>query len=147
MIDIDSTIGEVSGRNKQGAAFGYTKKLGYDPSLVFRSDTGEFLHQRMRKCSANTQRGAKHFVQEFIPTCRRLGATGEITPCFDSGHQSESTFRELERLVVSHTMGVHANAKGSKPLDEGIDSDSWVEFDRTDIGEVQVQRPTLARDL
>ena len=44
-------------------------------------------------------------------------------------------------------MGVHANAKGSKPLDEGIDSDSWVEFDRTDIGEVQVQRPTLARDL
>lgn len=47
MIDIDSTICEVSGYQKQGAAYGYTKKLGYHPLLAVRSDTGEVLHQRM----------------------------------------------------------------------------------------------------
>ncbi|WP_276971552.1 transposase, partial [Ferrimicrobium acidiphilum] len=63
VIDIDSTICEVSGYHKQGAAYGYTKKLGYHPILAVRSDTGEVLHCRMRKGSANTQRGTKRFVQ------------------------------------------------------------------------------------
>ncbi len=84
VIDIDSTICEVSGYAKQGAAYGYTKKLGYHPILAVRSDTGEVLHSRMRKGSANTQRGTKRFVQELIPRCRRLGATGKITIRFDS---------------------------------------------------------------
>jgi hypothetical protein len=34
VIDIDSTICEVEGKQKQGAAFGYTKVLGYHPMLV-----------------------------------------------------------------------------------------------------------------
>ena len=84
VIDIDSTICEVSGYHKQGAAYGYTKKLGYHPILAVRSD-GEVLHCRMRKGSANTQRGTKRFVQELIARCRRIGATGKITIRFDSG--------------------------------------------------------------
>ena len=31
VVDIDSTIDEVHGKLKAGAAFGYTKKLGYHP--------------------------------------------------------------------------------------------------------------------
>ena len=31
VIDIDSTICEVVGRDKQGAGYGYTRKLGYHP--------------------------------------------------------------------------------------------------------------------
>ena len=91
VIEIDSTICEVSGHNKQGAAYGYAKKLGYHPLLVVRSDTGEVLYQWMRKGSAKTQRETKRFVQELIPRCRRLGATGEITLRIDPGYQSEST--------------------------------------------------------
>ena len=33
-IDIDSTIVEVHGRAKQGAAFGYTKVRGYHPQIA-----------------------------------------------------------------------------------------------------------------
>jgi hypothetical protein len=44
VIDIDSTICEVAGYHKQGAAYGYTKKLGYHPLLAVRSDTGAVLH-------------------------------------------------------------------------------------------------------
>ncbi len=138
VIDIDSTICEVSGCQKQGAAYGYTKKLGYHPLLGVRSDTGEVVHQRMRKGSANTQRGTKRFVQELIARCRRLGATGGITIRFDSGYQSDATLKELERLGVSYTMAVHANAKGMKALIEAIDEDSWASIDYTEGGEAQV---------
>ena len=142
VIDIDSTICEVSGYNKQGAAYGYTKKLGYHPLLAVRSDTGEVLHQRMRKGSANTQRGTKRFVQELIARCRRIGSTGKITIRFDSGYQSDATLKELERLGVSYTMAVHANAKGIKSLVEDISKDSWTPIDYTDNGEAQVAQTT-----
>jgi hypothetical protein len=56
VIDFDSTISEGEGKQKQGAAFGYTKVLGYHPILATRADTGEVLHARMRKGSANTAR-------------------------------------------------------------------------------------------
>ena len=119
VIDIDSTICEVSGHKKQGAAYGYTKELGYHPMLAVRSDTGEVLHCRMRKGSANTQRGTKRFVQELIAKCLRLGVTGKITIRFDAGYQSDATLKELERLGVSYTMAVHANAKGIKGSSRG----------------------------
>jgi hypothetical protein len=51
-IDIDSTICEVHGDAKQGAAYGYTRQLGLHPLLATRADTGEVLHARMRKGSA-----------------------------------------------------------------------------------------------
>ena len=34
VIDLDSTICEVHGKAKQGAAYGYTKRLGYHPLLA-----------------------------------------------------------------------------------------------------------------
>ncbi|MHB8190640.1 MAG: transposase [Ferrimicrobium sp.] len=94
---------------------------------------------------SDTQRGTKRFVQELIPRCRRLGATGKITIRFDSGYQSDATLKELERLEVSCTMAIHANAKGIKPLIEAIDTDSWVAIDYTDNGEAQVGETTYHR--
>ena len=40
VVDIDSTIREVFGKLKAGAAYGYTKVLGYHPILATRADTG-----------------------------------------------------------------------------------------------------------
>ena len=52
-IDLDSTICEVHGKHKQGAAYGYTEQLGYHPLLATRADTGEVLHARLRKGSSS----------------------------------------------------------------------------------------------
>ena len=57
VIDVDSFVGEVCGRLKQGAGYGYTQLLGYHPILATRADTREALHIRLRKGSANTQKG------------------------------------------------------------------------------------------
>jgi hypothetical protein len=43
VIDVDSFVGEVCGRLKQGAAYGYTRLLGYHPILATTADTREAL--------------------------------------------------------------------------------------------------------
>lgn len=58
VVDVDSFVGEVHGYQEQGAAFGYTRVRGYHPLVATRADTGEVLHIRARKGSANTARGA-----------------------------------------------------------------------------------------
>src|SRR5207244_10403189 len=98
VVDVDSTICEVAGTTKQGAAFGYTKVLGYHPLVATRADTGEVLHARMRKGSANTQRGARRFIEELVARVRRAGAAGEIVMRLDSGFWSKETIKTLGRL-------------------------------------------------
>jgi hypothetical protein len=106
VIDVDSFVCEVHGARKQGAAFGHTHKLGYHPLIATRSSTLETLHIRMRRGSANTQRGAKRFLEELIARVRRAGATGEILLRADSGFWSYATIGALERLGVRYSIGV-----------------------------------------
>ncbi|MDX6548913.1 MAG: hypothetical protein QOG33_2463 [Gaiellales bacterium] len=142
VIDIDSTICEVAGKLKAGAAFGYTKVLGYHPILATRADTGEVLHARMRKGSANTARGTRRFVEELIARVRRAGAAGEIVVRFDSGYWSNDTIVTLGRLNVRYTMAVRTNNKGPAKAIAAIDTDAWVDIDYTPDGEAQVAETT-----
>jgi hypothetical protein len=138
VIDLDSTICEVAGRLKQGAAYGYTKVLGYHPILASRADTGEVLHARLRKGSANTARGARRFVEELVARVRRGGATGEIVVRLDSGFWSNDTIATLARLGVRYTMAVRANTKGVSRAIAAIAEGAWRAIDYTAGGEAQV---------
>lgn len=142
VIDVDSTICAVEGRRKQGAAYGYTKVLGYHPILATRADTGEIVHARMRKGSANTSRGARRFIDEIVARLRRAGATGEIVMRFDSGFWAKDTLAVLARHRVRYTMAVRTNTKGVAEAIAAIDEDSWVEIDYTPDGIAQVAETT-----
>jgi Transposase DDE domain group 1 len=85
VIDVDSFVGEVCGRLKQGAAYGYTHLLGYHPILATRADTRETLRIRLRKGSANPQKGIKRFIDELIARVDRAGASGHKLLRADSG--------------------------------------------------------------
>jgi len=125
VVDVDSTICEVTGRQKQGASFGYTKVRGYHPLLATRAETGEVLHARMRKGSAHTARGMRRFIEELVPRLRRAGASGEIVLRCDSGFWSNDTMAVLARLGVCFTMAVHtANVAIAKVIGE-ITEDAW----------------------
>ncbi|MGA2458877.1 MAG: IS1380 family transposase [Terriglobales bacterium] len=134
VIDIDSTICEVCGKAKHGAAYGYTKKLGYHPMLATRAATGEILHARMRKGSANTQRGVKRFVEEMIARVRRAGATGKIVVRFDSGYWSNDTIEVLAAHSVSYTMAIHTANKAVARVIAAIPESDWVSIDYTPDG-------------
>lgn len=138
VIDVDSTICQVEGRKKQGAAYGYTKVLGYHPLLATRADTGEIVHARMRKGSANTARGARRFIDEIVARARRAGASGQIVMRFDSGFWSKDTLALLARHRVSYTMAVRANTKGVAEAIAGIDESSWRDIEYTPDGVAQV---------
>jgi len=138
VVDVDSTICAVAGKNKQGAAFGYTKVLGYHPLLATRADTGEVLQARMRKGSANTARGTKRFIEELVARVRRAGAAGEIVMRFDSGFWSNDTIKVLGHLGVRYTMAVRTNTKAVADAIAGIDAKSWVDIDYTPDGQAQV---------
>ena len=138
VVDVDSTICEVVGKQKQGAGYGYTKRLGYHPILATRAETGEVLHARMRKGAANTQRGAQRFIEEFVARVRRAGATGEIVCRFDSGFWSNDTIATLGRLGVSYTMAVRTGNTAITRAIAAITETAWVDIDYTPDGVAQV---------
>lgn len=138
VVDIDSTIAAVHGHHKQGASYGYTHELGYHPILATRADTGEVLHARMRKGSANTQRGTRRFVEELVARVRRAGATGELVMRFDSGYWSNDTISVLGRLNVRYTMAVRTGTKAVAAAIAGIAESAWVDIDYTCDGVAQV---------
>ncbi len=138
VIDLDSTICEVAGRAKHGAGYGYTKVLGYHPLLATRADTGEVLHARMRKGAANTQRGARRFIDEVVARVRRAGATGQLTVRVDSGFWSNETIDTLNRHGVRYTMAVRCGTKGIAAAIASIDETAWQNIAYTADGQAQV---------
>ena len=137
-IDIDSTICAVTSNAKQGAGYGYTRQLGYHPILATRAESGEVLHARMRKGSANTQRGATRFIDELIARVRRAGAAGEITIRVDSGFWSNDTITTLNRLDVRYTMAVRCNTDGIGTAIAAIDDNAWQPIEYPDGGQAEV---------
>ncbi|MGO9794402.1 MAG: transposase [Solirubrobacteraceae bacterium] len=95
VVDIDSFIGEVCSEQKQGAGYGYTKKLGYHPIVAVRSDAGEVLRIRSRKGKANTQRGVARFVDELLARVRRAGHSGPIIIRADSGFENHKLMKSV----------------------------------------------------
>ena len=87
-----------------------TRKLfGYHPILATRADTREALHIRLRKGSANTQKGIKRFCEELIARVERAGATGTKLLRADSGFWNTKVFELLEtgRLAVLDRRAQH----------------------------------------
>ena len=136
-IDIDSTICEVHGSDKQGAAYGYTKVLGYHPLVATRADTGEVLHIRQRKGSANSGRGTKRFIEELVARLRRAGASGALTLRADSGFFSWKTVDTLKAKNVAFSITVPKNPAVAGAIDR-IDEKDWTPIGYTEDGEAHV---------
>jgi hypothetical protein len=141
VVDVDSFVGEVCGYQKQGAAFGYTKIFGYHPILATRADTREALHIRLRKGSANTQKGIKRFCEELIARVQRAGATSTVLLRADSGFWNTKVFELLERAGWQYSIGVR-NINTVKTAVAAIPEDAWQTIPYPDGGEAQIAETT-----
>ena len=139
-IDVDSTICEVAGKAKAGAAYGHTEQLGYHPLVGVRAESGEIVHTRLR--GGSSQSGNVHFIAETVARARRAGATGELCVRADSGFFSYDLLDRLDALKVrwSITIPQYAHVKAAIG---GIDEDDWAPIDYTDSGEAHVTETTL----
>ena len=136
-IDIDSTICETYGYQKQAATFGYTKRRGYHPLLATRADTGEIVHVRFRKGSANTGRGAQRFVRETVGRVRRAGASGPLRLRADSGFWSKHVVKACRDHGVGYSITVR-QVTAVKAAIAAIATDAWVPIGYTVSGDAEV---------
>jgi hypothetical protein len=145
VVDVDSFVGEVYGYDKQGAGYGYTHQRGYHPIVATRADTGEVLHIRARKGSANTSRGALRFVEELIPRVARAGATGPKLLRADSGFWNRKIMARLERCGWTYSIGVRQQ-KHIKAAIAAIPETDWQPLaDYPEGGEAQIAQTMLGR--
>ena len=142
-VDVDSTICEVCGKAKHGAAYGHTKVLGYHPLVAVRSDTGEIVHTRMREGSS--QRGHRRFVVETVGRVRRASGRVDlkVTVRADSGFFSYDMIDTLDRHNASWSITV-AQYSNVKDAIDAIDDDAWQPIDYPAGGEAQIAETTIA---
>jgi hypothetical protein len=124
-IDLDSTICETYGLQKEGALHhGYTGVRGYHPLLAIAAGTGDVLMARLREGRANTARGVGHFLRETIGRVRSAGASGPLTVRADSGFYAHGV------VAVCRTMGVRFSItirqhRAVRRLIEAIPESAW----------------------
>jgi hypothetical protein len=144
-IDLDSTICEVHGHHKGGAAYGYTRVLGYHPLLATRADTGEVLHARQRTGRAASGRGAERFVNELAGRVRRAGASGPLILRADSGFWSAKVLAACRRHGIRCSVTV-GRTKTVTAATCAIPKQAWSDIDYPDGGIAQVAATTLGGD-
>ncbi len=136
-IDLDSTICEVHGHQKGGAAYGYTRVLGYHPLLATRADTGECLHARLRTGRAHSARGAVRFCSELAGRVARAGAAGPLTVRADSGFWSAKIIGALRHHQIRFSITVRQTVPIRRTI-AAIAEDAWVGIDYPAPGIAQV---------
>jgi hypothetical protein len=124
-IDLDSTICETYGLQKQGALHhGYTKVRGYHPLLAVAAGTGDVLMARLREGRANTVRGAAHFLRETIGRVRDAGATGQLTVRADSGFYAHAVVAVCRTMNVRFSITIRQH-RSIHRLIEAIPEAAW----------------------
>ncbi len=91
-IDVDDTIVEVQGYQKQGSGYGYSGVRGLKAVLATASTKDAapvIIGQRLRKGAANLARGAKRFVMDALATLKRTNVAGLCR--FDSVYYGHAT--------------------------------------------------------
>ena len=124
-IDLDSTICETYGLDKEGARHhGYTGKRGYHPLLAVAAGAGDVLMARLREGHANTARGAAHFLRETVGRVRYAGARGQLTAPADSGFYAHSVVSVCRKMDVRFSITLRQH-KSLHNVIEAIPEDAW----------------------
>jgi hypothetical protein len=138
-VDLDSTVCEVFGASKHGAAYGHTGVLGYHPLAAVRDDTGEVVHARMR--SGSSQSGHLRFAAETLARLRRLAPDAAVTVRADAGFFSYALIAKLDAHEARWSVTIPQNAKVKAAI-AAIDETAWKQIAYAD-GEAQVAETTI----
>jgi hypothetical protein len=127
-IDLDSTICETYGLQKQGGwGFTYSHVRGYHPLLATVAGSGDVCHARLRRGAATAAQGAGKFVTETIRRVRQAGASGPMVLRADSGFYNHQVVASCLKAGVAYSI----SARLTKPLKaviEAIPDSDWVKI-------------------
>lgn len=127
-LDVDSTICETYGLQKQGGSkFTYKKVRGYHPLVATASGLGDVVHSRHRGGPAFSGRGAGSFVTETINRVRAAGATGELTFRLDSGFYAGTVVSACLKQKARFSITARTSPALRRAID-AIAEESWREI-------------------
>jgi hypothetical protein len=129
-IDVDSTICETYGLNKQGGSkFTYNHVRGYHPLISVIAKTGDVVHTRLRGGPSHVGRGAASFVAETVTRVRAAGATGEIAIRADSGFYNHKVVGACRKADVRFSITVKMMGKALQQAFRAIPEEDWTPID------------------
>lgn len=137
LVDIDDTIVEVHGHQKQGAGFGYSGVRGMNALLATvttRTTAPVIVGQRLRKGSCGSPRGAARMIADALAAVTRLrstDATGAVLVRADSAFYGHPTVSAA--ITAGATVSVTARMDPAvKRAIATIPDDAWEAIDYTD---------------
>jgi hypothetical protein len=130
LADMDDSIIEVHGYDKQGAGFGYTKVRGLN-SFIGTVSTSQaapvIVAQRLRKGSCGSARGAARLVADTLATVHRLRSTNAAGPVLlraDSAFYGHKVVAAARRAGAAVSITVR-QTKQIKAVISTITDDAW----------------------
>ena len=141
-IDLDSTICETHGLQKEGARHhAYTHVRGYHPLLAVAAGSGDVLMARLREGRANTIRGAAGYMTETIGRVRAAGGTGPLTMRADSGFYGHAVVAACRAKGVRFSITTRSNPSIRRAI-EAIPEEAWVPIPYWHAGGADVAETT-----
>ncbi|MFQ4150052.1 IS1380 family transposase [Arthrobacter sp. LAPM80] len=132
-VDVDDTIVEVHGYQKQGSGYGYSGVRGLNALLATAStrDTAPvIIGQRLRKGAANSARGAKKFITESLGTLKRTGVAGPVLCRFDSAYYGHPAVSAALAGGAQVSVTVSMNPAVKRAI-AGVPDSAWVPIQYT----------------
>lgn len=136
-LDLDSTLCETFGKQKQGARVSYKGAHGYHPLLATIAGSGEVVHCRLRGGNANTSRGAASFLAETFQRLRRAGAGGALVLRADSGFYTHAVVKACAKAKARFSITARMQ-KNVLQVIEAIPEDAWRDVPSWQAGGAEV---------
>lgn len=136
MVDLDDTIIEVHGYQKQGAGFGYSGVRGLNALLATASTSTSapvILAQRLRQGKTGSPKGAARIVGDALAVLRRTSAATGVRPLL----RADSAFYGHATIGTAITAGADVSVTvrmdpAVKTAIATIPDDAWEMIEYTD---------------
>jgi hypothetical protein len=147
-VDVDDTIIEVHGYQKQGAGFGYSGVRGINALLATVSTSATapvVIAQRLRKGASGSPRGAARIVADALKTVTRVSSQkSPVLLRADSAYYGFATVNAA--LKAGTTVSITARQdQAVKRAISTIAEDAWTPIEYTDAIFDEVTRAWISR--
>ncbi len=126
-VDIDDTIREVHGYQKQGVAYGYSGVKGLNAQLAVLSSptcAPVIAASRLRRGNAVSGHGAQRLILDAVATARGAGVTGQVMVRADSGYYRQDVVAAAVAAKAWFSVTVRTNPAVTTAI-AGIPDNAW----------------------
>ena len=137
LVDIDDTIKEVHGYQKQGSGYGYSGVWGLNALIGIVSTTASapvIIGARLREGAAGSPRGAGKFVADILATVTRLRsatAAGLVLLRADSAFSGHAVVATVHRAGAKVSITARIDPAVKRAI-ATIPDYTWTKIDYTD---------------